>query len=693
MRPQPMSEQMPLQCRDAGAAADDSITAVPYPPIDLADWKNIQIQEKGYLQWRALECEVHLPKPGGGLRSFKVVRGLARRSEVQEIVQSASGGQLDFVAHSSLHDDHRVAEADLVQNMRYCETPLAQVLRRFVESRLLPYLRDSFCLPGAQLFAAAVRRHRPHVNCGNHAHFNMRALVTAEICLQMDADNCAIFVQSGAHSNSRQRVPLQAGDVIVHQYDVCRGVHVLSGDHYTLILWFRDSPYGVYDHGDMTVWYAATAEAGDADAQTCLARLYDERSDGDGAGTVAALASKWYHRAATAGHPHAQCWYADFLNKNRGLGSGRREIIQWYQAAADQGLPEAQFKLALFLCDNEGDAEHQKTSLAWMQAAAMQGEPEAMYRLGVEYSRGQVVQQDSFVSAKWMGKAAYAGHAAAQYSHGVAYLVGEGVEQNWHLAREWFERAAQAADPLAECNLGVLYAQGLAGLPQDYAEAHRLYGLSAARGCVDGMYNLGLLHAKGLGVRRDLVTAYRYLATAAAQGHWQASNAVVPLAKTMLAAGLQVPTDSCDLLPAAPAAAVSATAPAPEPNDGEHVLHRSVSPPRETVEHRRPVRRTDAKVALDADLQEASKYEPLIVCNAMEHLAGMRVLPFMARLWAVAGTREEHPYETQPEGGAPIRRHAPLAQYLRKFRQAEAHGQHPCSRFLLVSDYSMLNDE
>jgi hypothetical protein len=70
---------------------------------------------------------------------------------------------------------------------------------------------------------------------------------------------------------------------------------------------------------------------------------------------------------------------------------------------------------------------------------------------------------------------------------------------------------------LAQYNLGCLYREGK-GVPQDYAEAARLYTLAAAQGFAPAHRCLSYLYTEGKGVSQDVVEATRLWRLAAAQG-------------------------------------------------------------------------------------------------------------------------------------------------------------------------------
>lgn len=122
---------------------------------------------------------------------------------------------------------------------------------------------------------------------------------------------------------------------------------------------------------------------------------------------------------------------------------------------------------------------------------------------------------------------ALAGRAAsADFAAGLeAYDAGD-------LATAVAEWRAAAQDPEAQLALAGLYAAG-EGVPEDPAEAARLYRLAAERGHPVAQLNLGELYITGRGVRRDLKQAYLWLSLAAEQGRRWAARRREELAAQM----------------------------------------------------------------------------------------------------------------------------------------------------------------
>ena len=142
-----------------------------------------------------------------------------------------------------------------------------------------------------------------------------------------------------------------------------------------------DSGKKAYDAGD----YAAAirewrplAEAGDADAQRGMGRIY---SFGRGVAVDEEEAVKWYTRSARQGDMYAQ--HALGYNLNNGLGVPRDGLNKLraqclYLLSAKQGYARAQY--ALYLLYRElGDSDEGNR---WYYRALAQGQPGALFEQG-----------------------------------------------------------------------------------------------------------------------------------------------------------------------------------------------------------------------------------------------------------------------------------------------------------------------
>ncbi|HRX07035.1 MAG TPA: tetratricopeptide repeat protein, partial [Kiritimatiellia bacterium] len=116
------------------------------------------------------------------------------------------------------------------------------------------------------------------------------------------------------------------------------------------------------------------------------------------------------------------------------------------------------------------------------------------------------------------------GDPEAQYEWARHLAWGKGRARQPEEAARWFaaaldqfRAAAERGEANGQLNLGKMNEHGH-GVPEDHAEAARLYRLAADQGSAEAQYRLGHLHEYGDGVEPSFDTAMEWYAKAAAQG-------------------------------------------------------------------------------------------------------------------------------------------------------------------------------
>jgi TPR repeat protein len=208
------------------------------------------------------------------------------------------------------------------------------------------------------------------------------------------------------------------------------------------------------------------AQAGDAEAQFLLGRVYESAGEGVEDLEEAAV---WFSRAAGLGHLGAQFQLGRLLEEGRGQPRDLDQALDWYRRAAQSGYVKAQTHMGRLY--EEGDLVEQSPehAIRWYRKAAIGGGAEARYRLARIYGGGLGVPRDPGKAAGWMKKAASRGHVEAQYELARMFEEGRGVKANSTKAHEWYSRAAQQGHPAAERKLAVpaatVAAQGESAIP------------------------------------------------------------------------------------------------------------------------------------------------------------------------------------------------------------------------------------
>jgi uncharacterized protein len=96
---------------------------------------------------------------------------------------------------------------------------------------------------------------------------------------------------------------------------------------------------------------------------------------------------------------------------------------------------------------------------------------------------------------------------------GICYLYGVDVEVDY---KEAFQLLSLPRTPRATVNLARMYAEGL-GIPQDTAEAIRLYKEAAAKDEFRAQLELGRIYSRGVGIPADRDEALKWYSAAAAR--------------------------------------------------------------------------------------------------------------------------------------------------------------------------------
>ena len=96
--------------------------------------------------------------------------------------------------------------------------------------------------------------------------------------------------------------------------------------------------------------------------------------------------------------------------------------------------------------------------------------------------------------------------AEAQFHMGEMYDLGEGVPQDYNEAFKWYGLAAKQGYFSAQTHLGNMYDLGH-GVSQDFNEAINRYRFAANRGHAQAQFNLGVMFYKGRGVIQDYLLA------------------------------------------------------------------------------------------------------------------------------------------------------------------------------------------
>lgn len=148
--------------------------------------------------------------------------------------------------------------------------------------------------------------------------------------------------------------------------------------------------------------------------------------------------------------------------------------------------------------------------------------PATHFVVGYAYELGRGTTRDEARACVCYTCAADAGYAPALNRLGLCRLVGRGLPCDPALGVELLRAACTHDYAPAKSNLGVALLTGYADQDRNQAEGMQLLQDSAAAGCADAQYNLGLCHANGWGAEMDLQRAVQCMHAAMEKGHGMA---------------------------------------------------------------------------------------------------------------------------------------------------------------------------
>ncbi len=223
---------------------------------------------------------------------------------------------------------------------------------------------------------------------------------------------------------------------------------------------------------------------------------------------------------------------------NEDVAPPLRPAVAAYRAG-DLASAEAQLRaLAVKDADAEAwlgavllDRGANRDALRLIQRAADAGSSEGAHRLALVYAQGLAgTPRNETRAVELFEKAAAAGHSRAQLNLGILYMRGLGVTPDLVQARAWLEKAAAGGDPQALYVLGRAMSESSGSVGPDPVRAADLFRRAAEKGHALAGLRYGLALSEGVGLKRDLPAAQRWLMQARESGVPEAALALGDMA-------------------------------------------------------------------------------------------------------------------------------------------------------------------
>ena len=235
----------------------------------------------------------------------------------------------------------------------------------------------------------------------------------------------------------------------------------------------------------------ARAKNGDIEAATALGKHYFEMEKNLG------KAELWVKAAADAGNAEAQYYLARIYDASTDGLHPNKEIVSVLEKSANQGFAPAQVMLGrIYQFGRRGIPKDLKKSKIWYEMAAAKGANEAMTQLNVIYKQSRKSNAKALTAnenVEWLELGAKQGNAEAALTLGEMAETGRGVPRDLKRAAELYQIAAETGLVQGEAALGKLYANG-EGVPQDNEKAIFWLTKAAEQGYVEAQRKLASVY-------------------------------------------------------------------------------------------------------------------------------------------------------------------------------------------------------
>ncbi len=377
------------------------VTSLPSAPKTqpFSHVQHVQLADVDYLEARGTAGD---DSPAtAAARQLYLLPSLLSSDEAAEVLKASNLPTTEFDTVHDTVDDQATYLCRVIEGGETVDAHVARALAPFLDDRLLPYVRAKFGCASACVADVLVRRYLPNERRRLEAHFDVSSFATAIVPLSPACDyEGGLYVQHVPGVASRRYVELEAGDCLVHRFDTMHGVHVASGERFSLVVWLSDGPSSLLDGS--APWVQQAAEEGNAEAQFVLGGFH-YRGDEFGYGRAdLGLATRWLAASARQGNALAQVHLASMISAGEisgemlgaalrealpadgreggGLaaaeGSGAHAAAELYRRAAAQGHPSAQYALGRCYLGGEGVARDEDRAREWLACAASQGADE-----------------------------------------------------------------------------------------------------------------------------------------------------------------------------------------------------------------------------------------------------------------------------------------------------------------------------
>lgn len=207
----------------------------------------------------------------------------------------------------------------------------------------------------------------------------------------------------------------------------------------------------------------------------------------------------------------------------QGSEDNRRNYVTAMIEGAKQGNADAQFYLGFMLEKGIGFSTDEAEAVKWYRKAAEQenarSQSNAQSMLGLMYADGRGVAKDNTEAMRWFGKVMKKRYADILSESDPVIMIDLRMLKDKTKVMNRYRKEAESGSARAQSILGDMYAKGF-GINKDEVEAFKWYSKAADQGGFGGRgapYNLGFMYAEGRGVAKDEEVAIKWYRKAAEQ--------------------------------------------------------------------------------------------------------------------------------------------------------------------------------
>jgi TPR repeat protein len=226
------------------------------------------------------------------------------------------------------------------------------------------------------------------------------------------------------------------------------------------------------------------------------------------------LAKQWYEKAILYHNPSAKYYLAHMYLTGLGVAKDRELGIEYLTEAANDNHVKAKEELAQMYYSQRNYMK----AFYWYSKSFSNVNPKAFYKIGMMHKDGIWIKKDIKKAVQYFSIASNLGSSDALHELGVMHFVSSKKEDKLKSVKLFKLAANFHGNAHSKNMLAYMYRHGMV-LPKNLEESYKLYQASALMNNASGLYNMGKIYEKGIGVEKDYHLALDYYIKAVNNGY------------------------------------------------------------------------------------------------------------------------------------------------------------------------------